>query len=134
MYPELEQLVQSPVKNQHSTVSENLFVLLKTFAFRHDLGRVGHEKLMVSLSRNDYEPDVSFWRSDVASSFTPGQMRFPAPDFVAEVLSPSTEAVDHKVKFDDYAAHGVREYWLVDPDAETVEEMKHQKWRHTNCA
>ena len=49
-------------------------------------------------------------------------MRFPAPDFVVEVLSPSTAANDRGVKFDDYAAHGVTEYWIIDPETETVEQ------------
>ncbi len=49
-------------------------------------------------------------------------MRFPAPDFVAEVLSPSTEHIDRGIKFTDYAAHGVQEYWLIDPEGEVVEQ------------
>lgn len=49
-------------------------------------------------------------------------MQFPAPDFVFEVLSESTEQHDRETKFQDYAAHGVTEYWIVDPDMETVEQ------------
>lgn len=36
-------------------------------------------------------------------------------------MSPSSEARDRGIKFTDYAAHGVREYWIVDTVAETVE-------------
>ena len=39
-----------------------------------------------------------------------------------EVLSESTEANDRGIKFEDYAAHGVGEYWIVDPDQETLEQ------------
>jgi Uma2 family endonuclease len=49
-------------------------------------------------------------------------MKFPAPDLVVEVLSDSTEAIDRGVKFEDYALHGVAEYWLVDPEQESVEQ------------
>ena len=49
-------------------------------------------------------------------------MRFPAPDFIVEVLSESTEKNDRGVKFVDYAFHGVREYWIVDPKRKTVEQ------------
>ena len=49
-------------------------------------------------------------------------MKFPVPDFVAEVLSPTTEHRDRGVKFEDYEAHGVREYWIVDAEAESVEQ------------
>ncbi len=88
----------------------------------HGLGLVGFEKLLISLTRNDYEPDVCFFRRETADSFTPIQMRFPAPDFIAEVLSDSTARHDRGIKFDDYAAHGVDEYWIIDPDAEIVEQ------------
>lgn len=37
------------------------------------------------------------------------------------MLSPSTEARDRGIKFTDYASHGVREHWIVDAVAETVE-------------
>jgi len=45
----------------------------------------------------------------------------PIPVWVAEVLSPSTAKRDRAVKVRLYAAAGVREAWLVDPDAETIE-------------
>lgn len=38
------------------------------------------------------------------------------PDFVVEILSPSTRKKDLYLKLHKYAAAGVREYWLVDPD------------------
>ena len=38
-----------------------------------------------------------------------------APDFVAEVLSPSTSSYDHIKKKALYERHGVKEYWLIDP-------------------
>ena len=43
-----------------------------------------------------------------------------APDIVVEILSPSTRARDLGVKLTLYARYGVREYWLVDPEARTV--------------
>jgi len=49
-------------------------------------------------------------------------MIFPAPDFIAEILSKSTEKIDRGVKFEDYAFHKVKEYWIIDPDNETVEQ------------
>ncbi len=115
-------IVPSPVKKRHHDTATRLLRFAHLYAQIHDLGFVGHEKIMISLTRNDYEPDVCFFGKETAQAFSPDQMKFPAPAFVAEVLSPSTEAVDRGVKFEDYAAHGVGEYWLLDPDTEVAEQ------------
>lgn len=46
-----------------------------------------------------------------------------APDFIAEVLSPSTQRQDQLVKLNLYQRAGVREYWIVDPENRTVRVM-----------
>lgn len=43
-----------------------------------------------------------------------------APDFVVEILSPSTRFYDLHEKYLKYAGYGVREYWIVDPKLERV--------------
>ena len=43
-----------------------------------------------------------------------------APDFIAEILSPSTRRRDMSLKLAKYTEAGVREYWLVDPDKKKV--------------
>lgn len=117
-----EVIMHSPVKLRHNAASGNLYRLLSTHVAVHRLGYVGFEKIMVSLTRNDYEPDICYFDQAKAATFTPDQVRFPAPDLVVEVISESTEQNDRGVKFEDYAAHGVSEYWIVDPDAETLEQ------------
>ncbi len=117
-----EIMVHSPVRLRHNIVSQNLLVRLSTFVRQNNLGYVGYEKLLITLTRNDYEPDIVYFGPEKAQTFSLDQMKFPAPDFIVEVLSPSTEANDRGIKFLDYAAHGVAEYWIVDPDRETVEQ------------
>lgn len=51
-------------------------------------------------------------------------MQFPAPDFIVEVLSDSTEKNDRGIKFEDYADHGVEEYWIIDPTTEVLEQYR----------
>lgn len=118
-----EVIFPSPVKLRHSEAAQDLQMLLRLYVKKHRLGLVGFEKLLITLTRNDYEPDICFFTAERAAEFSPDQMQFPAPDFVAEVLSPSTEAIDRGVKFADYAAHGVGEYWLIDPDTQTLEQF-----------
>jgi len=43
-----------------------------------------------------------------------------APDFIAEILSPSTERRDRITKFKAYRQAGVLEYWIIDPDERIV--------------
>lgn len=44
-----------------------------------------------------------------------------APDFVIEILSPTTQRHDRVTKFNLYQQAGVREYWIVDPDSRSVQ-------------
>ena len=44
-----------------------------------------------------------------------------APDLVIEILSPSARRRDRLTKFDLYQRAGVREYWIVDPEAQIVQ-------------
>ncbi len=115
-----EVIVHSPAKYQHTESCHFLSRLLSIHVDQHGLGVVTSENTLVCLARNDYEPDICFFSKTKAARFKPDQMKFPAPDFIVEVLSPSTEANDRGVKFEDYAANGVREYWLVDPARQQV--------------
>jgi len=117
-----EIIVHSPVKLRHAVASDRLMMLLNVFVQKHGLGIAFHEKILIVLNRNDYEPDICFFGPEKGKAFTPSQSKFPAPDLIVEVLSESTEANDRGIKFEDYAAHGVGEYWIVDPVAETIEQ------------
>ncbi|MCM1153774.1 MAG: Uma2 family endonuclease [Roseburia sp.] len=43
-----------------------------------------------------------------------------APDWIIEIVSPGNDKMDRKIKLFKYRAAGVREYWIVDPELETV--------------
>ncbi|MFN8348078.1 MAG: Uma2 family endonuclease [Spirosomataceae bacterium] len=118
-----EIIFQSPVKKMHNEATGNLYMLIKLYTSKHDLGWTGVEKVLVSLTRNDYEPDVCFWKKDRAQHFTEDQMQFPAPNLVIEVLSPKTSKIDRTTKYVDYEAHGVHEYWIVDPKKKQIEQF-----------
>lgn len=117
-----EVVVHSPVALRHLLSSRNLLSLLSAYVSKYQAGFLGYEKMLIALSRNDYEPDICFFAKARAQAFTPDQMKFPAPDFAVEILSPSTEKNDRGIKLEDYALHGVGEYWIIDPDKETLEQ------------
>lgn len=107
---------------KHILVVRRIERLLSAFLDVRKLGVMASEHSLSTFTRNDYLPDISVWLPPKADEIDLDQLLFPVPDFICEVLSPSTEAHDRGVKFEDYAAHGVGEYWLVDPDALTVEQ------------
>lgn len=117
-----EVIMHSPVKRKHIAALRRLSGLLMAFNHLHPQGELMLEKALIGLTRNDYEPDLCFFTAERAEAFTDDQMVFPAPDFVVEILSPSTAKTDRGIKRIDYALHGVREYWIVDPDHERVEQ------------
>ncbi len=43
-----------------------------------------------------------------------------APDFVAEIVSPSTQSRDYLLKLNKYQTAGVREYWILDAKKATI--------------
>ncbi len=43
-----------------------------------------------------------------------------APDWIIEIVSPSTERVDYGIKLFKYRSAGVREYWIINPKTRTI--------------
>jgi len=117
-----ETIIHSPVRIEHNEVNGNLYKIIDTYVVAHDLGFVGIEKILIALTRNDYEPDVCFFNKEKADTFKKGQQFFPAPDLIIEVLSPSTEQRDRGIKFQDYEKHEVGEYWLVNTEEKQIEQ------------
>jgi len=117
-----EVVYHSPAKNKHTILVENIGSILTRFVRKNKLGRILREKALVKLRRNDFEPDICFFKKEVADAFEPDTMFYPVPDFVVEVLSDSTERIDRGVKRMDYALNGVKEYWLVDADKKFIEQ------------
>ena len=117
-----EIIVHSPVMKRHNTASLLLARLMSIYADTNQLGFVGIEKIMITLTRNDYEPDICFFKKEKAAIFTEKQTLFPAPDWVIEILSEGTKERDRGVKFKDYQAHQIEEYWIIDPDHQTIEQ------------
>ncbi|WP_229379921.1 Uma2 family endonuclease [Fibrella forsythiae] len=69
-------------------------------------------------------PDICFWNKEVASTSDDETTVHPAPDLIVEILSRSTTGRDRGIKFEDYAAHGVREYWIIDPVRKSLEQYQ----------
>ena len=117
-----EVIYHSPIYGRHWMCSTRLLRHLIPYVYDQKLGLVAVEKTMIRLTRNDYEPDICFWRKGNADSFKAKQSAFPPPDFVVEILSDSTRDRAYGIKKSDYALHGIQEYWIIDTELETVEQ------------
>jgi Uma2 family endonuclease len=69
---------------------------------------------------NPVQPDLVFISKE-QSHIVKEQFIEGVPDLIVEVLSPGNPAHDRRIKFRIYAQAGVPEYWIIDPEAGTVE-------------
>lgn len=71
-------------------------------------------------------PDLAGWRlANVRPEMEDAPWTSVAPDWVCEVLSPSTHVRDRGIKMDIYLRERVGHVWLLDPIAETLEIFRH---------
>ena len=66
-------------------------------------------------------PDLAGWRRERLPSLPKTAYFETAPDWVCEILSPSTARIDRTIKRRIYADAGVSHLWFLDPDAQTLE-------------
>jgi Uma2 family endonuclease len=127
------EIVMSPAPTtKHHYVLSELNDHFKRHVHTHRLGRVFFAPVDVRLSvHNVVEPDLFFVRRErlevVKDNYVEG-----APDLIVEVLSPSNRRQDIVRKAALYTQFGVPEYWIVDPEAETiaVNELREGRYVH----
>ncbi len=115
-------LYMSPSPNVwHQHIVGEIFAYLRDYVRGSKLGRVFMGPLDVELSyKNVVQPDVFVVLNEHLSRIAKLRI-IGAPDLVVEIASPSTARHDLHAKLDSYASAGVPEYWVVNPEAQTVE-------------
>ncbi|NOX87703.1 MAG: Uma2 family endonuclease [Calditrichaeota bacterium] len=113
-------MVASP-NTFHQTVKANIEYELRTFVRKHKNGTVLDAPIDVVLSKeNVVQPDILFISAEHSEIITQNNISG-APDFIIEIISPSTAYYDMFEKKDLYEYFGVKEYWIVDPIRRWVE-------------
>ena len=74
-------------------------------------------------------PELAGWRRERLPSLPETAWFELAPDWICEVLSPSTARTDRAEKLPIYAAAGVHHVWLIDPDLRTLEVFENLEGR-----
>ncbi len=72
-------------------------------------------------------PDVAGWRRERVPTLREDDEITTPPDWVCEVLSPSTETMDRGTKMPLYGEHGVSVAWLLDPREQQLEAFRNDR-------
>ncbi|MBB4639352.1 Uma2 family endonuclease [Longimicrobium terrae] len=117
-----EILYMSPQTDRHLLISGFLYKALGGYVRLKGIGgRVMQAGFQVRLGpRVGREPDVSYVAPQNMHRLTRTFVEGPV-DLAVEVISPDSRVRDRRDKHREYAQYGVREYWLIDPDKETIE-------------
>lgn len=117
-----EHYVTAAPNLMHQTIALNLAGDLRSFFRPRGLGSVWAAPTDVVLSEFDVvQPDVFFVSKGRLRLAADGAKIQGAPDLVVEVLSPRTRRTDAITKRHLYEKFGVQEYWMADPELETIE-------------
>jgi Uma2 family endonuclease len=105
----------------HQRILGNILVALHQHVRQHRLGQVLVAPVDVVFARGTVlEPDILFVSASRLHYIGEDNLSGP-PDLAVEVISESTRRLDREVKLKQYALYGVSEYWLLDPEGNSVE-------------
>ena len=105
----------------HQDIGFKIGNLLFNFNQQERYGKVLMSPVDVILSEtNVIQPDILFISKERSHIITETHIKG-APDFIIEIISPSSGYYDLIEKKELYAQYGVREYWIVDPKRQCVE-------------
>lgn len=117
---------------EHQWLLGNAYTHFDAFVESHQLGIVLFAPVDVLIARDPLrvrQPDLLYLSAERLGNLTLTEAlkRNPldiAPDLVVEILSPTNTRIDMESKCADYSTIGVRECWLVSPEARTVEVLR----------
>jgi len=115
------ELFVTPSPNlNHQRISRRIELALANYLEVHPIGEIFDAPMDVILSDFDVlEPDLLIVLNEnreILKTWVEG-----TPDLVVEILSSTTAKRDRGLKLKVYARHGVKEYWIVDPDPSAIE-------------
>ena len=115
-----ERYVTPSPRTKHQKISGNLYGQLFEFVKRNKSGILLSAPTDVVFSDMDVvQPDLLFVSCGRESIITEDNI-LGAPDLVVEILSESTRRTDEIIKRKLYEKHGVTEYWIIDPEIDTM--------------
>jgi Uma2 family endonuclease len=115
-----EHYVTPSPSRKHQAISWNLTIIIGSYLESHPVGRAFAAPFDVVFSNFDVvEPDLLFISNARLEALTSKNVQG-APNLVVEIGSPSTRRRDEIIKRTLYERFGVEEYWVIDPELETI--------------
>ncbi len=117
-----EIIMPSPPRFGHQDISDFLTAVLRIYTQTFELGQVISAPFQVKPGPDfpGREPDILFVAAPHELEEDTPRLERP-PDVVVEIVSPGNVATDREEKYLEYAAAGVREYWLINGLEDTAE-------------
>ena len=115
-------MTPAPV-TRHQKISKNLLFEIERFLRTNPLGEIFAAPVDMVFSREPPQvvvPDLVFVAAEHLSLITEKNLQG-IPDLLVEILSPTTATSDRQVKHALYERVGVPEYWVVDPERNSVQ-------------
>ena len=105
---------------QHQMILGSFFSTLRTYVTSNKLGMIVISPMDVRLRKGIIrQPDIIFMSNEHLDRIS--NKRWGIPDLAIEVSSPGTKKEDRKDKYTEYEKAGIKEYWIIDPNKQTVE-------------
>jgi len=116
-----EHYVTPAPNTKHQTILGNLYLSIRNWLETHPVGRVFFAPFDVVFSDFDVvEPDLLYLsHARAAEALTPKHVRG-VPELVVEIASKGTRKRDETIKRHLYERTEVTEYWVIDPEVDTV--------------
>ena len=115
---------------KHQRISVNLAAAIHHHCQRTKGGRVFSAPMDVIFTETDVvQPDILYIAKDREHIITRENIQG-APDLIVEILSNSTRRRDERLKRNLYEQHGVKEYWIVDPELDSVKLFRLHEGRY----
>jgi Uma2 family endonuclease len=107
----------------HQRVLVNLVTLLSDYLKQNPIGEVLPTPGVIFDDYSSAIPDVVFISNQQINKIGSGERIYEAPELTIEIVSPGKENArrDREVKRQIYGKHGVREYWIADPEKQALE-------------
>jgi Uma2 family endonuclease len=119
---------------KHQDIVANLLRVIGVFLKQTGIGKIVCAPMDVVFSDVDVvEPDLVYVSAARSAIITEDNIQG-APDLVVEILSPSSRKTDEIIKRKLYERYGVAEYWIVDPELETVKVYRFVEGRYARVA